>query len=242
MVSKGVEISNNNIEDEFIEVDLPTIGSMHKIDVEEEEIWLLQCPKGVKLSELKEEQIKVPGRTTIKEHIETVVTEFPSGFRQEAFAYCRPKHKYAVKLLPVRGSIIVRNCLQFQTDLAKNIGLKNEEVNNEEDTSSQNYVRSLADPSTLPIRHPLFGRGFEESLKTIKPLVQKRLLEVDLRSKNLLPTNDKRVSVKRKCEQIRSTEIENRLKANKFEGEIKEEPLSDSDTEIVPEKRKRRKN
>ncbi|XP_073814454.1 uncharacterized protein isoform X2 [Musca autumnalis] len=121
-------LAENNIYSELEhEADEKTIGKFEDIDVTENEIWFLQCPKGMDLKSLESEKLKIPGRTTLND-IESVSVDFvevrgsiflrkrlkaAETITEERIAECCPPSKR----VPMPSNIRVRHpLLGFQYD------------------------------------------------------------------------------------------------------------------------------
>lgn len=225
-------MSCNQSGEKLTEIELPAhckiLGSVHKINQDEDEMWLLQCPKGMKLGELVEqEQMKLPGRTTVRGQ-ELVASEFLEGSRSEAFSYYRPrKQKYSVQILPIRGTIVVRDRLQLHKDFpmaARAPRAFGQEIlgGEEMECSGQGYMNQLPNPDEIPLRHPLLGYQFKDSLERIKPSALKRLVQAEVRSAKILKRTLRGVFGVRKTKASISKRLLRR---------VKREPARDSDVE-----------
>lgn len=255
MVSIETKKNNNsNDAEELVEVEISAqskgLGSLHKIDLEEDEVWLLQCPKGMDLKTFEEKQIKLPGRTSLREY-EAVSTEFTSGPIHNNFAFCRPKkQKYSVRVLPVRGTIIVRDHLVNEAELQSAVTVPENvpEILRGEDqeTVSRNYIKKLPNPNLIPVRHPLLGHNFQECLDKIRPSVGKRLLKASIKSERIVKKTAERVTGWKIDESPNLENRKDRLRtsvANESNVYVKKEPVWDSDPETsLPPKRKRLHN
>lgn len=149
------------------------IGKLHEIDLAENDIWLLQCPKGTNVGEFENQKLKIPGRTNINDS-EALSMEFNNGKEQHAFAYYQRKGRYSLRLLPVRGTIVVRN------------HLKNAEtITNERVEECCPPAKRVPLPSAIRIRHPLLGSQYEDKINLDKTLI-KRLQNADKMSAQIL--------------------------------------------------------
>ncbi|XP_023294201.2 uncharacterized protein LOC111677333 [Lucilia cuprina] len=149
------------------------IGKLQDFDLLENEIWLLQCPKGMDVSELENQKLKIPGRTNIN-NSEAVSMEFNEGKEQHAFAYCNRKGRYDLRLLPVRGTIVVRDRLKAA-----------ETVTIERAEECCPPAKRVPLPSGIRVRHPLLGVHYEDKLELDKA-VAKRLQKADEISAQIL--------------------------------------------------------
>ncbi|KAI8119841.1 hypothetical protein FF38_14133 [Lucilia cuprina] len=149
------------------------IGKLQDFDLLENEIWLLQCPKGMDVSDLENQKLKIPGRTNIN-NSEAVSMEFNEGKEQHAFAYCNRKGRYDLRLLPVRGTIVVRDRLKAA-----------ETVTIERAEECCPPAKRVPLPSGIRVRHPLLGVHYEDKLELDKA-VAKRLQKADEISAQIL--------------------------------------------------------
>ena len=148
------------------------IGKLHEIDLSENEIWLLQCPKGMNVAELENQKLKIPGRTNVNDS-EAISMEFNNGKEQHAFASHR-KGRYSLRLLPVRGTIVIRN------------RLKNAEtVTGERVEECCPPAKRVPLPSAIRVRHPLLGSQYEDKISLDKTII-KRLQNADKVSAQVL--------------------------------------------------------
>ncbi|XP_073814446.1 uncharacterized protein isoform X1 [Musca autumnalis] len=167
-------LAENNIYSELEhEADEKTIGKFEDIDVTENEIWFLQCPKGMDLKSLESEKLKIPGRTTLND-IESVSVDFVEGKQQHSFAYCNRNGRYDLRLLPVRGSIFLRKRLKAA-----------ETITEERIAECCPPSKRVPMPSNIRVRHPLLGFQYDDKLD-IDTNVIKRLREADETSAEIL--------------------------------------------------------
>ncbi|XP_065355301.1 uncharacterized protein LOC135949619 [Calliphora vicina] len=161
----------------FSEIELTSeskpIGKLHDFDLLENEIWLLQCPKGMDVTELESQKLKMPGRTNINSS-EAVSMEFNEGKEQHAFAYCNRKGRYDLRLLPVRGTIVVRDRLKAA-----------ETITAERAEECCPPTKRVPLPASIRVRHPLLGVQYEDKLELDKSIV-KRLNKADEISAQIL--------------------------------------------------------
>ncbi|XP_013114152.1 uncharacterized protein LOC106091971 [Stomoxys calcitrans] len=150
-----------------------SIGKFEDIDLAESEVWFLQCPKGTDVKLLEQEKIKIPGRTNLS-NVEAVSVEFVEGKQQHSFAYCHRKGGFDLRLLPVRGTIVLRNRLKA-TDT----------ISAERVEECCPPLKKVPMPSTIRIRHPLLGFQYEDKLNISRDVL-KRLKEADNVSADLL--------------------------------------------------------
>ncbi|XP_037824361.1 uncharacterized protein LOC119612618 [Lucilia sericata] len=149
------------------------IGKLQDFDLLENEIWLLQCPKGMDVTELENQKLKIPGRTNIN-NSEAVSMEFNEGKEQHAFAYCNRKGRYALRLLPVRGTIVVRDRLKAA-----------ETVTTERAEECCPPAKRVPLPAGIRVRHPLLGVHYKDKLELDKTIA-KRLQKADEISAQIL--------------------------------------------------------
>ncbi|KAM7360108.1 uncharacterized protein ACRADG_003374 [Cochliomyia hominivorax] len=154
----------------FSEIDLTDdskpIGKLQEIDIVENEIWLLQCPKDLDVTQLENETLKMPGRTNLN-NFEAITMEFNEGKQQQAFAYCNRKGRYALRLLPVRGTIVVRDRLKTA-----------ESVTIERAEELCPPAKRVPLPSNIRVRHPLLGANYLDKIEMEKSIA-KRLQKAD---------------------------------------------------------------
>lgn len=137
------------------------LGDFHTIS-DDDEIWLMQCPKGADISLLTGQKIKLPGRSN-HEQFETVATEYIEPI-SHAFGHKSKKAHNAIKIVPIRGSILMRNRLKAMPP--------------------PDATEVLVSPVKVPMptgikeRHPLHGVDFASRLE-ICPQIAERLKEAD---------------------------------------------------------------
>lgn len=181
---------NNTYSELETDMDAKPIGKFEDIDVMENEIWFLQCPKGMDIKSLENEKIKLPGRTTLNE-IESVSVDFVEGKQQHSFAYCNRNGRYDLRLLPVRGTIVLRNRLKAADSITE-----------ERVSECCPPSKKVPMPSKIRVRHPLLGFQYEEKLE-VDQNVKKRLQEADQISAKILRENiGKKLSENPKQKQI----------------------------------------
>ncbi|XP_061387884.1 uncharacterized protein LOC133322948 [Musca vetustissima] len=190
-------LAENSIYSELeAEADVKPIGKIEDIDVTENEIWLLQCPKGMNLKSLENEKLKIPGRTSIND-LESVSVDFVEGKQQHSFAYCSRNGRYDLRVLPVRGTIVLRNRLKAS-----------ESITEERISECCPPMKKVPLPSKIRVRHPLLGFQYEDKLE-IDQIVKKRLLEADQLSAEILKQSIvKKLSEKPKQKQQNTKAIE----------------------------------
>lgn len=153
--------------------ELTTVGQFQDIDEIEDEIWVLQCPKGLNIKEeLQSQKLKLPGRTNFNS-AEAVAVEYDEP-ETRAFGYCNRKARYSLRLLPVKGNILLRDRLK----MAEAVTLENAEAL----CPSQSRVPF---PDMIKVRHPLHGHQFDKSLR-IKKTIAERLKKADEISAKLM--------------------------------------------------------
>lgn len=213
----------------FTEIELTDdskpVGKLDDFDLLENEIWLLQCPKNMNVNELQNQKIKMPGRSNINGN-EAVSMEFEKGKECHAFAYCNRKGSYVLRLLPVRGTIVVRDRLKAA------------------ETVSEERVEECSSPAKrvpvpkVRIRHPLLGSNYEDKIK-LDESIEKRLKKADENSAQILNETLKRKSKQQSAGYEKTTKNETKL------GSPIEINSGDDDVEFVSEeklKKKKKKN
>ncbi|XP_069961618.1 uncharacterized protein [Bactrocera oleae] len=201
--------------------ELTTIGQFQDITEIEDEIWVLQCPKGYNIEEnLQSQKLKLPGRTNFTS-TEAVAVEYAEP-ETRAFGYCNRKGRYSLRLLPVKGSILLRDRLKA----SEAVTLENAEAL----CPPQSRVPF---PDMIKVRHPLHGHQFDKRLRINKSIAE-RLKKADEMSakltyeavtnrKSVKSQNIKLSSQKQKSKQISSVN-ENHLTDDddvQFLGEVK---------------------
>lgn len=175
------------------EGDIKAIGKIEDIDLTENEVWLLQCPKGLDVKALEHEKLKIPGRTNLA-GFEAVSVDFIEGKQQHSFAYRNRNGRYDLRLLPIRGTIVMRNRLKAADNITA------ERI--EECCPPSKRVPL---PSKIRVRHPLLGFDYEEKLNLNKDVTE-RLQEADKISTEILRDSlIKKISEKRKVIKGRET-------------------------------------
>ncbi|XP_017472201.1 PREDICTED: uncharacterized protein LOC108363367 [Rhagoletis zephyria] len=146
--------------------ELTTIGGFPGIDEVEDEVWFLQCPKGFDVeSELQGQKFKIPGRTNFNS-CEAVAVEYAEP-ETRAFGYCNRKGRYSLRLLPVKGNILLRGRLKA----TEAVTLENAEAM----CPPQGRVPF---PEMIKVRHPLHGHQFDKSIRVNKDIAE-RLKKAD---------------------------------------------------------------
>lgn len=159
-----------------------TIGEFQDVDELEDEIWIMQCPKGTDVTPFQGQKLKLPGRAHV-EDLEAVAVEFNAPITQ-SFGYCNRKGKYALRLLPIQGGLVLRNRLKAAATVTeKDI----------EDISPG--IGRVPMPSGIKVRHPLLGVHFEKKIN-MDQAISERLRNADKNSarilgKTLFHTNNK---------------------------------------------------
>ncbi|XP_075147231.1 uncharacterized protein LOC142221397 [Haematobia irritans] len=189
-----------NEHQQFSEVDevdeLITVGKIEDIDLVDSDVWFLQCPKGMDLKVLEHEKLKIPGRTSLSD-VETISVEFVEGKQQQSFAYSNRKGGYDLRLLPVRGTIVVRDRLKASDN-----------VTSERIEECCPPSKRVPMPSAIRVRHPLLGVRYEEKLD-LKPDVLHRLKEAEISRKSVAKKSKlsrSQPSASVKIEEISSTD------------------------------------
>lgn len=173
------------MEDEFGS-DCRPVGKLEDIDLVEDEVWLLQCPKGMDVKQLESQKLKIPGRTNLDDS-EAVSVEFVEGVEQHAFAYSNRKGRYDLRLLPIRGTIVLRNRLKAAATIT---------CDRVEECCPP--AKRVPMPSAIRVRHPLLGHQYAEKLE-LDDNITTRLQEADRVSAQMLKDSfEKNVTAKRK--------------------------------------------
>lgn len=216
---KELFLANNNFEEIDIGYAAKAIGNIDEIDLAEDEVWLMQCPKGLNIKELESQMMKMPGRTNFG-NLESVCVESTDEPKKEAFAYFdNRKSKYSLRILPIRGSIIVRERLKA-----------NKPINEEEFAQHSSTKRKVAMPRNLNIRHPLLGSQYEE-IGNVDTSVIRRSRKADKQSAEVLKDSLLKKSFKHS---MNLTQIKN--SANESEKEV------EFVSETKGKKKKKKKN
>ncbi|XP_055905570.1 uncharacterized protein LOC129941046 [Eupeodes corollae] len=213
-----------------IEDDNEALGDFFKIN-EEDEVWLVQCPKGTDISILKDQKIKLPGRSNQDEY-ETVATEFPEPI-PHAFGHKNKKAHNSLKIVPIQGNIVIRSRLKILTPPDASL-------------SEGSSTVKVPMPKGIKQRHPLHGVDFESKL-TICPEIAERLKQAHAVSE--VP-NGKHKSKNSKHKSNESNtvamdsdgEVELVLqKKHKLKKKKRKHSSGDEDVEVAPKKKKKSK-
>lgn len=137
-----------------LEIKETSLADLHEISGDDE-VWLVQCPRSMDVSELLNNKIKLPGKTTIK-NVETIAVEYQTP-KTLTFG-CKSKKKYSLKNLNFDGSIVIREKLQT--------------VKKEKDFHFPKPER-VPFPGNLKERHPLLGFNFGESIELPEKVLAK---------------------------------------------------------------------
>lgn len=123
---------------------------------EDDEVWLVQCPKDLDPEKFLNNKIKLPGKSAVS-NMETVSVTYKTP---KALSFgCKKKKKFSLKNIMVDGSILIREKLPT---------IKKE---TEFDLPKQQRVPF---PDNLKERHPLLGYNFGESI-TLPDEIQQKL-------------------------------------------------------------------
>uniref|UniRef100_A0A1B0BVV0 Uncharacterized protein n=1 Tax=Glossina palpalis gambiensis TaxID=67801 RepID=A0A1B0BVV0_9MUSC len=235
--------NNNNFEESDIGHAAEAVGNINEIDLAEDEVWLMQCPKGLNIKELESQMMKMPGRTNFG-NLESVCMEFTDEPKKEAFAYFDSrKSKYSLRILPVRGSIIVRERLKA-----------NKPISEEEFAQHCPTKRKVAMPRNINIRHPLLGSQYED-IGNVDTSVIRRSRKADKQSAEVLKDSllKKSSTRSRNLTQIKNSgnesekevefvsETKGKKKKKKKNKTYDEDRIAEG-LEVTPKKRKKSKN
>lgn len=144
--------ANSNLEE--MEIKEAPLTELHKL-TEDDEVWLVQCPRNIDAEDLLNHEIKFKGKTSMG-NLETVVTEYKTP-KTITFG-CKRKKKFSYSNLKIEGSIVVREKLQT--------------TRNEEEFKFCKQER-VPFPDNLKERHPLLGANFSESIKLPETVLAK---------------------------------------------------------------------
>ncbi|EDV91314.1 uncharacterized protein LOC6568335 [Drosophila grimshawi] len=158
-------------ENEYREIDTNRFASecgeqMEQFDPATHDAWVLQCPKGIDLSSmLTSKRIKLPGRRYVGD-IQVRATHYAQP-QTQSVGYVNSKNKYAMRLLPLAGQLVVGKRLNMHQPNA--------------DMDSNQCPKSC-EPQKFkaPLRHPFFGRDY------------KKHIDLDKKTKTKLRHADKR--------------------------------------------------
>ncbi|XP_067629321.1 uncharacterized protein [Eurosta solidaginis] len=146
--------------------ELAAIGEFQNVDEIKDEVWLLQCPKGLDIdTELQGQKLKLPGRTNFNT-AETVAVEYAEP-QKRAFGFCNRKGRYSLRLLPIKGNILLRGRLKGS-----------EAVTLEHAESICPPEERVSLPDMIKVRHPLHGHQFDKSIRVDKRIAD-RLKKAD---------------------------------------------------------------
>lgn len=134
---------NSNLTE--LEIKEAAFAELHEI-TGDDEVWLVQCPTNLETSNLLNNKIKLPGKTSL-ENLETIAVEYKNP-KTLTFG-CKRKKNYSLKNINFDGSIVIREKLQT-VKKEKEFELPKQE--------------KVPFPDNLKERHPLLGYRFEESI------------------------------------------------------------------------------
>ncbi|KAH8271001.1 hypothetical protein KR044_012651, partial [Drosophila immigrans] len=160
------------------ECDSECAAPLDEFDAAMHDVWLLQCPKGMQLSALGGKRIKMPGRRYVGE-LQVRATHYAEPL-QQSVGLVNARGKYTVRRLPLAGNMIV----------SKRLNLDKPDEDDDDDGSSAFPKPSKPQKFKLPVRHPFFGRDYQERIvvdkKTAKQLrdAEKKSGKATLRLRN----------------------------------------------------------
>lgn len=145
---------------EPIELSNTSNEAIQNFDPAVHDAWIVQCPKGIDINTLTGKRIKVPGRRYVGDiQVRTTHYERPLN---NSIGYMNNKGKYAVRLLPLAGHVVVSKRLNME----KPDAAANEETNAFPKPSVPQKFR-------LPVRHPFFGRDYKTRIDVDKKTAKK---------------------------------------------------------------------
>uniref|UniRef100_A0A0A1WV49 Methionyl-tRNA formyltransferase n=1 Tax=Zeugodacus cucurbitae TaxID=28588 RepID=A0A0A1WV49_ZEUCU len=209
--------------------ELTTIGKFQDIDEIEDEVWVLQCPKGFNLEEeLQSQKLKLPGRTNFNS-AEAVSVEYAEP-ETRAFGYCNRKGRYSLRLLPVKGSILLRNRLKVT-----------EGVTLESAEALCPPPSRVPFPDMIKVRHPLHGHQFDKSLRINKSIAERLKKADEISAKLTYEAVTNRTSVK-----SQNSKLSSQKKKSKTILATNGKNLSDDDDvefigEVTPKKKENKR-
>ncbi|EDW66411.1 uncharacterized protein [Drosophila virilis] len=120
--------------------------------------WLVQCPKGIDIDALAGKRIKMPGRRYVGDiQVRTTHYEHPLT---NSVGYASNKGKYAVRLLPLAGHMVVSRRLNMERP--------------GDDGEANKFPKPCGPPKfRLPVRHPFFGRDYKTRIEIDKKTAKK---------------------------------------------------------------------
>lgn len=122
--------------------------------------WIVQCPRGIDINALAGKRIKLPGRRYVGD-IQVRSTNYERPLTH-SIGYVNSKGKYAVRMMPMAGHVVVSKRLNMQNPDA----IVNEETNAFPKTVGPQKFR-------LPVRHPFFGRDYKTRVDVDKKTAKK---------------------------------------------------------------------
>lgn len=132
---------------------------LENFDVAVNDVWVVQCPKGMDLNSLTSKRIKMPGRRYV-DNLQVRTTNFSEPIGQ-SIGYVNAKGKYTLRQLPLAGHMVVSKRLNMEKPSA-------------DDDATNAFPKQCKPPKfRLPVRHPFFGRNYKERIEVNKKTSKK---------------------------------------------------------------------
>ncbi|XP_034114943.1 uncharacterized protein LOC117574982 [Drosophila albomicans] len=161
------------------EFDNECAAELGEFDLAIHDAWVLQCPKGMDIASLAGKRIKMPGRRFVGD-LQVRATPYAEPL-QQSVGFVNARGKYSLRRVPLAGHMIVSKRLNQEKPDADADG---------DDESSAFPKPSRPQKFKLPVRHPFFGRDYQERIevnkKTSKQLrhAEKKSSEATVRLRN----------------------------------------------------------
>ncbi|KAH8387104.1 hypothetical protein KR093_004655, partial [Drosophila rubida] len=139
--------------------DSECVVQLEDFDLAMHDAWLLQCPKGIDLNALSGKRIKMPGRRYVSE-LQVRSTLYTEPLEQSV-GFINARGKYTLRRLPLAGHMVV----------SKRLNQDKEDPNSEADEPNETSAfpkTSKPQKFKLPVRHPFFGRDYQERIAVNK--------------------------------------------------------------------------
>lgn len=148
---------NNYAEVETDQFSQECAAEIQNFDIATHDAWIVQCSKGMDISELVNKRIKMPGRRYVGD-FRVRTTKYTEPLDQSV-GYVNPKGKYALRRVPLSGHIVVSKRLNMP---------KPEAAKTNEEASGLFPEKVGPQKLMLPVRHPFFGRAYKKRIELSK--------------------------------------------------------------------------
>lgn len=132
-------------------------AEIQNFDIATYDAWIVQCAKGMDVSELANKRIKMPGRRYVGD-LRVRTTQYTEPLDQSV-GYVNAKGKYALRRVPLSGHIVV----------SKRLNIPKPDTSKTNDEASGLFPEKVGPRQLLlPVRHPFFGRAYKNNIELSK--------------------------------------------------------------------------